>query len=354
MMVKSLVLNTRVSRCGFVNAGSKETHILEARCALRHHFEVTNITVEGRVMIAVGIDLGGTKIEAQLFDADWRAFDVKRVPTPKNYDALIDDLAGLVAWAEKTSGAPSPIGVGAAGLVNPVTGLTTAANLPTNGKPFHADLRAVVARPMTFLNDSQAMALSEAVFGAGKNRSRVLALVLGTGVSGGYAVNGNIQSGLTQTGGEFGHIAAPAHLVTAFGLPLVACGCGQIGCIETLISGAGLGRISETIMCVAQSPEQIIAARGADPDAQRVWDIWCALVGDLIRTLTRTLDPDCIILGGGLSKIAGVADDLMAAAQAAQFAGFDIAPIVIAKGGDASGARGAAYAAVMEAGREDA
>lgn len=301
-------------------------------------------------MIAVGIDLGGTKIAARIFDKNWTGVADRRLPTPPAYAALIADLANLVGWADRTAGFALPVGIGAAGLIDPATGLAYAANLPTHGKPIAADIAAAIGRPVALLNDSQAMGLSESVFGAGKPYRRVLALVLGTGVSGSFTDTGQVQTGPTHTGGEFGHIAAPAHLVAAHGLPIVACGCGQAGCIETLISGRGLVRIAETVMGRTLTPEQIVAARGNDAAAAKVWDIWCALTGDLIRTLTRTLDPDCIVLAGGLSKIAGVDTDLEQAARSVQFAGFGIAPILIAQGGDASGARGAAYAATMPSG----
>ncbi len=298
-------------------------------------------------MIAVGIDLGGTKIEAQVFDSHWACIDTRRIPTPLSYDTLLDAIAGLVEWAQSHAALGVPVGIGSAGLVNPKSGIMTAANLPNHQKPFAADLAKTVGRPVSLLNDSQAMALSEAVFGAGRAYPTMLALALGTGVSGALVLNGVLHRGATQTSGEFGHIAAPAHLVQAHGLPLVVCGCGQTGCFETLLSGAGLGRIAAHVTGAALNPKAIIERRRDDPRAREVWDIWCALAADLIRTLTRTCDPDCIVLGGGLSRIEGVAVDLAKAAQAIQFAGFDVPPILLAEGGETSAARGAAYHAVM-------
>lgn len=302
-------------------------------------------------MIAVGIDLGGTKIEAQVFDGSWACIDTLRIPTPVSYDALLDDIAGLVAWAQRHAVSPVPVGIGSAGLVNPRTGVMTAANLPSHQKPFAADLAKAVGRSVTLLNDSQALALSEAVFGAGRGYPTMLALVLGTGVSGALVQHGVLHRGAMQTAGEFGHIAAPAHLVATHGLPLVACGCSQTGCVETLLSGAGLGRIAAQVLGAALSPEAIVEGRRDDPRARAVWDIWCALAADLIRTLTRTCDPHCIVLGGGLSQIDGLAHDLSQAAQAIQFTGFDVPPILLAQGGHTSGARGAAYEAVMNEAR---
>lgn len=296
-------------------------------------------------MIAVGIDLGGTKIEAQVFGSDWTPVDRRRVRTPQTYDALIKQIADLVTWANDLGDQPMPIGLGTAGLINPKTGIATAANLPIHGHPFARDLSATLGRHIAILNDSQAIALSEAVFGAGREYSSILSLSLGTGVSGAFVRQGQLYSGFSHTSGEFGHIAAPAHLVQKYALPVVACGCGQIGCIETLISGAGLSRIAKQIMAVDVSPEQVIASRADDPAAQQVWEVWCALTADLLRTLMRTFDPDCFVLGGGLSAIPDIAADLTTAADAVQFTGFEVAPIRLAKGGETSGARGAAYAA---------
>lgn len=298
-------------------------------------------------MIAVGIDLGGTKIEAQLFDTDWACLARRRIATPVSYDALIGDIAGLVGWAQNQTERTLSIGIGTAGLVNPQSGVMTAANLPHHQHPFAADLSKALGRPIVLLNDSQALALSEAVFGAGRGYPSMLAVVLGTGVSGALVQNGVLHHGGTLTSGEFGHIAAPAHLVQAHGLPLVACGCGQTGCVETLLSGAGLTRIAAHVIGEALSAEAIIGNRDNDPRARAVWTIWCALAADLIRTLTRICDPHCIVLGGGLSQIEGVALDLATAAQAIQFPGFDMPPVLLAEGGNTSGARGAAYHAVL-------
>lgn len=297
-------------------------------------------------MMAVGIDLGGTKVEAQVFDDQWQRVDARRIATASTYQNLLKDLIELVAWADQLAGHALPVGIGAAGLVNPTSGITVSANLPIDGHAFSADLATAIGRQICFINDSQALAISEASFGAAKKYRSVLSLALGTGVSGAFVRDGVLYIGYSHTMGEFGHIAAPAHLVDAHDLPLVACGCGHVGCIETLISGPGLSRIALTVTGKVLAPEDLIAARSTEPQARKVWDIWCALTADLIRTLTRTLDPDCIVLGGGLSVVDRVAEDLVIAARKTQFAGFEIAPILVAKGGDTSAARGAAFAAI--------
>ena len=136
-------------------------------------------------MIAAGIDLGGTKIEAQLFDAGWQRVTARRIATPADYPTLVGAVADQIAWAEAQGGAGIAVGIAAAGLVNPATGLALTANLPASGKPFPADIAAAAGRPVTYVNDCRAQALSEARFGAGRGFATVLGLNLGTGLAGG-------------------------------------------------------------------------------------------------------------------------------------------------------------------------
>ena len=297
-------------------------------------------------MLKAGIDLGGTKIELRVFDADWGEIARHRVPTPKDYGQLVDAVVGQITWAEQETGPVAVVGIGAAGLVNPKTGITLANNLPVSGRPFQADIEDLAGRKITFINDCRALAVSEAVFGAGQGKPVMMALILGTGVSGGLTVNQTPRQGPTATGGEIGHIAAPAHIIAAHGLPVQICGCGRTGCIEGYISGPGLQRLAESLTGQALTTQEIAARRTAD--MAEVWSIWCALVAELVHSLTLTVDPDVIVMGGGLSAIPDVIADVQAAAARAQITGFDAAPLVLAQGGDASGARGAAYAAWME------
>lgn len=295
-------------------------------------------------MIAAGIDIGGTKIEAQVFDAHWKMADRRRVATPATYDAVIEAVGRL---ADDLG--DMPLGVGSAGLINPATGLALTANLPATGKPFARDIANRAGRPVPFINDCRAMTLSEAVFGAGRGASPVVGLILGTGVGGGVAIGGHLLAGLGNVGGEFGHIAAPGALVSEHGLPLQRCGCGRTGCIETLISGPGLSRISLSVTGRESSPEAVAAQRKADEGLAATWAIWCDLVAELIVTITLSLDPELVILGGGLSRIDGVIDDLSHTLAKRHFQGFTPPRLALAQGGDATGARGAAYFAWQEA-----
>ena len=304
-------------------------------------------------MIAAGIDLGGTKIEAQVFNSGWNRVDNRRIATPGTYDALVAAMADQIAWIEgQTPGLP--IGIAAAGLVNPTTGLALTANLPATGHPFPADIAAAAGRPVTYINDCRAQALSEAVFGAARGYRSALALNFGTGLAGGIVIDGQLLPGPTGLGGEFGHFALPANIVAAHTLPIVRCGCGRMGCTETLIAAPGLTRIHTHLTGTTLTPEQIIQARATTPQAAQSWAIWCDLAAELIHTLCYTVDPECIVLAGGLSRAPGLVDDLSAALQRAQLPGYGVPLIRLAEGGDTTGARGAALAALSDHGKASA
>jgi predicted NBD/HSP70 family sugar kinase len=294
-------------------------------------------------MSAVGIDLGGTKIETQIFDNNWAVIARQRQTTPQSYPELVAAMAAQIGWGLEQVGTDAPVGIGAAGLINPVDGLALTANLPATGHPFPADIAEQIGRPVTYVNDCRALALSEAVFGRGKGHRTVMSLILGTGVGGGICFNQRILEGPTLTGGEFGHTSAPAHLVAHYGLPVYPCGCGRKGCIETYISGPNLARLAKHLTGTVATPQEIAAARQSE--MAEVWRIWCELTADLLHTLTLTADPDIIVLGGGLSQIDGLIADLEQAAKSAQLSNFGTPPLALAEGGDTSGARGAAYAA---------
>ena len=296
-------------------------------------------------MIAIGVDLGGTKLEVQLFDKQWQVVARNRVATPTRYQALVTVLASQIEWADRQAGKLLPVGIGAPGLINPVNGLALTANVCATGHPLPADIARTVQRPVTYMNDCRALALSEVTFGAGRGHRIALSMVLGTGIGGGITVDGNLLQGATNTGGEFGHISLSGYLLKKYNLPVVSCGCGRDGCVETYASGPGLSRLAEIVVGAALSPQAIVEKRQTDSSCRDVWNIWCELTADLLRSLTLTADPDIIVLAGGLSKIENITDDLSLAARAAQIGGFGIAPIVLAQGGDSSGARGAALAA---------
>lgn len=300
-------------------------------------------------MIAAGIDLGGTKIEAQIFDSGWNRVDSYRIATPRDYDALVRAMVDQMDWIAGRAG-QIPIGVSAAGLVNPATGLALTANLPASGHPFPADIAALAGRGITYVNDCRAQALSEAMFGAARGFGTAMGLNLGTGLAGGVVVQGRLLDSPTGTGGEFGHFPLAAGPMIRHGLPVLACGCGRVGCTETLIAGPGLARIVALKTGRQMVPQDIVAVRNSDAEIAACWAIWLELLTDLVMTLTLTVDPGCVVLAGGLAQADGLVEALATALQRAQLAGYGIPVIRLAEGGDATGARGAAYAAYKEAG----
>lgn len=298
-------------------------------------------------MIAAGIDLGGTKIEAQVFAADWSLAARHRWPTPKDYPSLVTAMAEAIRWCE-THG-QAPIGVSAAGLINPQTGLALTSNLPATGKPFPQDIAQAAGRPIAWINDCRALTLSEATLGAAKGADPAVGLILGTGVAGGVVTGGKLLPSPAQTGGEFGHFPLAAAPIVTHTLPILTCGCGRQGCAETYLSAPGLARIATHLTGNTHTPETIVADRATNPHFARAWEIWLDLAADFLVTLCFTLDPKVIVIGGGLSRAPGLTDDLTRRLAQATLESFPIPAIRLAEGGDASGARGAALHALNEA-----
>jgi N-acetylglucosamine kinase len=298
-------------------------------------------------MIAAGIDLGGTKIEAQVFSEDWSLAARQRWPTPKAYPDLVDAMAKAIRWCE-THAPKLPIGISAAGLINPRTGLALTSNLSATGHPFPADIAAAAHRPIAWINDCRALTLSEAMLGAAKGADPAVGLILGTGVAGGVVTGGRLLPSPAATGGEFGHFPLAAAPMVAHNLPIVTCGCGRTGCAETYLSAPGLSRIADHLTGQTHAPEDIVANRSATPAFAQAWEIWLDLATEFLVTLCFTLDPEVIVLGGGLSRAPRLSDDLTHRLTRATLKGFPIPAIRLAEGGDASGARGAALHALRE------
>jgi N-acetylglucosamine kinase len=304
-------------------------------------------------MIAAGIDLGGTKIEAQVFADDWSLAARHRWHTPRDYSDIVQAMASAIRWSA-THGNVLPIGISAAGLVNPATGLALTSNLPATGHPFPADIAVAAGRssdtPLAWINDCRALTLSEATLGAAKGADPAVGLILGTGVSGGVVTKGALMASHAQVGGEFGHFPLSAQPVVSHGLPILTCGCGRKGCVETYLSAPGLGRIAAHLTGRIHAPETIVADRATTEAFARSWEIWLDLATDFLITLCFTLDPQVIVIGGGLSRAPGLTDDLTKRLTKAMLSGFPIPAIRLAEGGDASGARGAALHAAQVAG----
>lgn len=302
---------------------------------------------------AVGVDLGGTKIEAALFNADMTVRDSRRRPTPRSsYPDLLAALEEEVSYLRQVAGTGDfPVGIGLPGLVDPDSGVSVCANLSANGHAIVHDLTARIGGRVAIGNDCKCFTLSEARGGAGAGRDRVFGLVLGTGLGGGLCQNGRLVLGLNGLPGEIGHYALPAHIVARHGLPLVDCGCGRTGCMETLVSGAGMARLALALTGRTLSAAEIAKAPD-EPDNARVLEIWTALAGELLHTIQLYIDPDCIVLGGGLSKIAGLERRIADALRSSALPSARPPDILKPAFGDSSGVRGAALLALQADGRD--
>lgn len=309
------------------------------------------------MVAAGGIDVGGTKIEAKLFSDDWVDLESRRIDTPnESYAQLLDAVENQLNWLETKAGGTSfPIGVGIPGYVEKLSGRAVVANLPANGMPLQEDLIKNFGRPIWFENDCKAFALSEARLGAGRGYEYVLGLVLGTGAAVGFTSGGKLVEGLHGSLQEIGHSPIPEELLTRHNLQKLECGCGEIGCYETYVAGPGLINLS-----LAKTGQKVstveIAARAARGEVEfiEIMDIWVDIAGSLIKDAIRLSGADCIVLGGGLSNIPGVEKRLMAYFDSDGSEQIQRCPILLAQGGDSSGARGAALVAFDAEGTKSA
>ena len=293
-------------------------------------------------MIRGGIDLGGTKIEARLFDgADAATVEVRRVPTPRDYPALLDALAEQVAWLTDLSGAPDmAIGIAVPGIVVPATGKIFAANVAASGHAVGTDLGARLGRPVAVVNDCMAFALSEANGGAGAGAASVMGLVLGTGVGGGFCLGGALVPRLGGVAVEIGHVALPASALARHDLPLLPCGCGRLGCMETYVSGTGLANLAERRLGTRMGAEALVTGKHED-----ILSTWADIAGECLLTIQFMLAPDIIVLGGGLSNLPGIVARLDGGLRAHALPDMALPRLALARHGDSSGARGAALLA---------
>lgn len=295
-----------------------------------------------------GIDLGGTKIEACLFDSDLGEITRRRIATPRtSYEELVDALVGQYDWLRGKAGVNTlPLGVGIPGQVDTKTGLTLASNLVCDEKPLRQDLSRRLGFPVIFENDCRCFAFSEANGGAGAGHDTVFGLILGTGCGGGVCYKGAIVHGRNGLPGEeVGHLGIPVDAAPGVTLPMERCACGRRGCYETLISGPGIARLARGLKGLHLEAHEI--AKRAD--LGEILDAWAHVVCELFRTIQATVDPDCIVLGGGVSRLAGIEKLLLKHLPGHLLEGGRAPDILLAKYGDSSGVRGAAMLAAMSA-----
>lgn len=290
------------------------------------------------------LDVGGTKIEARLFDNRLEVLDRQRFPTAKgSYDELLAAIGSAVTWLDQTAGTKVALGVGLPGLIDPATGISMTSNVPATGHTLSADLSARIGRAIPVENDCKCFALSEANGGAGEGYRTVFGLILGTGVGGGVCVDGKLVVGHNGLPGEVGHFGLPAELVQRHGLPILACGCGRTGCYETLLSGPGMARIAKHVAGEDVDSATIVArAAAGDAAMTRVLDIWFDILAELVHTIQLTIDADCLVIGGGLSNIHDLAPTLSRTFALRMLPGVRQPAFATARFGDSSGVRGAA------------
>jgi N-acetylglucosamine kinase len=295
-----------------------------------------------------GIDIGGTKIELVACGDDLEVAYRRRIATPtKDYAAFVRSIGELVEAADAELGTCRAVGIGVPGVVERASGRQLSANVPAlTGQRVGHDLQQRLQRPLHLGNDLQCFALSEAHGGAAQGYASMFGAILGTGAGGGYCVEGRLIAGFNGIAGEWGHWTVPATLLMAYGLPLLDCACGLRGCMERYVSGSGLALIHHHLGGDAVDAGAIVElAHDGDAVAQRALDIHRDLLGHGFAGLVLALDPHVIVLGGGLSKVERLYDELPASISAHLFNGMRVPPILPPKFGDAGGARGAALLA---------
>lgn len=288
----------------------------------------------------IGIDLGGTKTEAVLMNAAGEILERIRKPTPasEGYTAILDSIAGIVSELEKQTGNACRIGIGTPGSLAPGTDLLRNSNtVCLNNQPFKQDLEIRLGRNIRMANDANCFTLSEAIDGAGAGCTTVFGVIMGTGVGGGIIVNRKLIEGKQHIAGEWGHNPLDPNGAE--------CYCGRRGCVETCLSGPGLvqsyrraGGSGE-----AGSHEIVAAARSGEKLATQVMNQYLENFGRALATVINILDPDVVVLGGGMSGIGELYDTGKSAVARHVFNEPLLTPIVSNVHGDSSGVRGAAW-----------
>ncbi len=295
---------------------------------------------------ALGVDLGGSKIEAVLLSPHGETLWRRRVATPAgDYDATLQAVAALVAQARRVGGACS-VGVGTPGSATPDGLIKNSNSLCLNGRPLQADLARLLGQPLRLANDADCLALSEATDGAGAGAPVVFAAILGTGVGAGIAVHGRVLRGPNGLAGEWGHNPLPWAVPGED--PLFECYCGKQGCNETLLSGPGLAREHRHCGSMALSAAQIAAAAAhGDAACRATLQRYGTRLARALAGVINLLDPDVIVLAGGLSQIEPLYEQVPRLWGRWVFCGGQRDAVrtrlLRSRHGDASGVRGAAW-----------
>ena len=298
--------------------------------------------VDDRCGPRIGIDLGGTKTEIVVLDGE-QARLRRRIDTPaQDYEQILDSITLLVADAESESGSKElPVGIGVPGALSPTTGLLRNSNTQClNGQPLQRDLERRLGRPVAMENDANCLVLSEALIGAGRGFRTVFGVIVGTGTGGGIVVDGRVWRGPNAIAGEWGHNPLPWRSGDDGNPP---CYCGKRGCIETFLSGPGLARgFAERYARALSSREIFAAAAAGDADASATRERWLDQFARALAHVINLLDPDIIVLGGGLSNLPEIYHELPRRLPEYVFADAVLTPVLAAEHGDSSGVLGAA------------
>jgi fructokinase len=291
----------------------------------------------------IGIDLGGTKIEGIALAADGRETLRVRVPTPRHYEGTLDAVAALVARLHGAGETRGGVGVGIPGTEEADTGAIKNANSTwLIGRPLRTDLEDRLRRPVRLMNDANCFALSEAADGAGAGADVVFGVILGTGVGGGIVIRGELLAGTNGIAGEWGHNPLPWPQPDE--LPGPPCYCGRHGCIETWLSGPGMERDHASAAGSVLSSHDIgAAALAGDPAAGATIRRYHHRLGRALASVINLLDPDVIVLGGGMSNLPDIAAAAAAAVQPWVFSPTCRTHVRPNVHGDSSGVRGAAW-----------
>ncbi len=293
--------------------------------------------------IRIGIDWGGTKIEVIAINPSGGTLLRERVPTPRNdYTACIRQIGELVQMVENRTGKRGTVGIGIPGTISPATSLVKNANSTwMNSRPLRADLETALERPVKIANDANCFAVSESVDGAAAGKRVVVGIIIGTGCGSGISIEGKPLDGATGIAGEFGHIPCPA--VGTLVPDGRKCWCGKIDCFETYLSGPAF---------IADYDSRVGGRSGLTPGeistldneaSNHVYRKYCDRLGMGISILINIVDPDAVVLGGGMSNITRLYDDLPEVVASHAFTDVFDTPILQARHGDSSGVRGAAW-----------
>jgi len=301
-------------------------------------------------MIRAGIDLGGTKIEMIALDSEGEILALERISTPAgDYEGTVRAVAGLVLDFEHQNQVNTSVGIGMPGAISPATGMVKNSNsICLNGKPFKQDLESALKRVVKIENDANCFTLSEATDGAAVGKSIVFGVILGTGVGGGLVINGKLISGPNAISGEWGHNSLPWPDEKEFADATV-CYCGKEGCIETWLCGEGLSRTFHFLSGQnCSSPEIVKKEEQGDVSAMEAIERYERRLAKALASVINIVDPNVIVLGGGLSNINRLYSNVPVFWKDYVFSDRVETRLVAAKYGDASGVRGAAWLGEIE------